>query len=377
MTSAAPPLESTSHPPFELPREPVVVVVGPTASGKSALAIEIATALRGEVVNVDSVQAYRELTIGSGKVTPQDRRGIPHHGLDIWNLPHDGDVVQSMQEALRACAQIQQRGRRAILVAASGLYVRVLLYGLAQVPQGDVRIRSSLAQHPPEILFQQLQARDPSAASRIHPSDTRRIIRALEICAGTQERASEVQARHGITTPLFPVLAILPIFPRSKLYARIDARVALMMASGLLEETRQVMRAHGTKLRVLESIGYRECVEYLSSGVTTPQREDVDALIARIQQRSRNLAKQQLTFWRNEPRKRGWVTLPLESESGSHIALVADQSGEAAASARRAFSMPPAALCATIAARLQEPFKAPELWRIDGDALAGYTTAAS
>lgn len=288
--------------------KPLLMVAGPTASGKSSLAIAMAKAIRAEVVNVDSVQVYRELDIGSAKVRPEERGGIRHHLLDLWEPNQECSVADYLELARAAIVDITKRNKRAIVVAGTTMYVSALLHGLAKLPKGDPELRQQLDGFSTKLLFERLQVLDSDSALRLHCNDRRRIVRALEATILGAQPVSRALQQHGYAELRFPALIVVLCWPRDVLYQRIGERAAQMVAFGLLQEVRSLLQRYGPDLRALDTVGYRQAQDCLLGKVT---REE---LIPRIAQYTRQLAKRQMTFWRNEPKKRGWAIAPSESE---------------------------------------------------------------
>ncbi|MBZ5546014.1 MAG: tRNA (adenosine(37)-N6)-dimethylallyltransferase MiaA, partial [Acidobacteriia bacterium] len=220
---------------------PLVVIVGPTAAGKSALAIFLAERWTGEIINCDSVQVYRGFDIGTGKVAMAERRGIPHHLLDVVEPGEVFTAGDYRQQATRVLEAVRQRGRLPIVVGGTGLYLRALLEGLFEGPQRSEEVRARLAKiarrRGREFLHGLLRRLDPKAAARVHPRDTSKITRALEVCMLARQPISAMQASGRAGLRGFRVLKIGLSPDRKQLARRINARVERMFASGLLEET--------------------------------------------------------------------------------------------------------------------------------------------
>jgi tRNA dimethylallyltransferase len=245
---------------------PVVVVTGPTAAGKTQLAIEIALRFGGEVVNADSMQVYRYMDIGTAKPTPEERARVPHHLFDVVNPDADYSAGRYAAEGRRMAAEIHARGNAVVLAGGTGLYIRAFLEGLVRDGGADPELRDRLEREhlravqggDPEALHRRLRDWDPEAAARIHPNDLRRTIRALEICELSGRRASGVRAEHAFADRPYRRLhlAIDP-GPRA-LVPRIDRRCEWMIEAGLLREVRHLRDAgYGPELRPMQAIGYR------------------------------------------------------------------------------------------------------------------------
>lgn len=279
---------------------PLVVVLGPTASGKSALAIRIAATFGGEIINFDSVQVYRGFDVGSGKLRPAQRGGIPHHLIDLVEPGATFTAGDYRSEGLRALESIRSRGSVPVLVGGSGLYLRALLLGLFNGPRRSEELRRRLGElaerHGREFLHRMLMRKDPASAGRIHPGDTQKIIRALEVCFLARQPFSILleQGREGLSG--FRVFKVGLNPPRAELYRRIDTRTEEIFAGGLVDEVRAALarvRAAGTA--PLEALGYRQARAFVEGKVT---RDDA---LRDTQAATRQYAKRQLTWFRREP----------------------------------------------------------------------------
>jgi tRNA dimethylallyltransferase len=277
---------------------PVIVVTGPTASGKSDTAILLAEQLDGEIVSADSMQVYRGMDIGTAKVDEAVRRRIPHHLIDICDPGEPFSVAAYQAHAENAIKSILERGKRPIVCGGTGQYLSALIDGLTFAPApADPVLRETLerkADQPglPE-LWQALAQQDPDAARRISPNDRKRIIRALEIIMLTGQTMSWHDARSRIRQPAFCYQTFCLTHDRPVLYDRINQRVLHMMEQGLLDEVRQLMgRGLPAGSTSLQAIGYKELIAYLQGECPLEQA------VAKIQQASRNYAKRQLTWFR-------------------------------------------------------------------------------
>lgn len=303
----------------------IVVVAGPTAVGKSALALRLAGALDGEIVSVDSVQVYHGADIGSAKPSPAERALIPHHGLDLW-APHEvGDMARFLRYAHSAIDDILRRGRRPIVVGGTGLYLTGLLHGLVDLPPADDALRRELEALDDEALGARLRAVDLTSAERIHPNDRVRLIRAIEGSERSGEPASVRRLRHAHRETLYHTLMLVPLRTRAELYARINARVTSMVRAGLVAETAAIVAKGGEARGVLGAIGYAQAAAALRGELEPANLE------AAIAQATRRYAKRQMTYWRNEPAKRGWCIRPGADEPAIQLnqGREADEEGAA------------------------------------------------
>jgi tRNA dimethylallyltransferase len=278
-----------------------VVVAGPTACGKSALAIRIARSLDGEIINIDSVQVYRGLDIGSAKVPEEEREGVPHHLLDIRDPNETFNVHQFLEAARPICDRLAADGRVPVLCGGTNMYLSAFLHGLAPMPDVDPQLRAALEGRESDELYRELQRVDPLSAERIHPNDRLRIIRALEMTVITGVPASVTLKSHAFSEKLYAAIICVPCWQRPTLYERIDRRSAIMVRSGLVGETRAAVERFGREAVAMRTLGYAQALKFLEGEFDEMQ------MVSDIAQETRRFAKRQTTFWRNEPGKRGWI----------------------------------------------------------------------
>lgn len=275
----------------------IIVIVGPTASGKTDLAIELAKRYDGEIINADSRQLYQELSIGTAKPTPTELNEVPHHLFDICSPCDHCDVSLYTKYADRAIQDVLTLKHLPIVVGGTGLYVKSLLFGLCESPSQDVQLRADLENQIKEEglakLYQELRVVDEAAALKIHPNDEHRIVRALEVYRLTGKRMSQFHNEHQFQEPRYDYLKVGLNLERSELYDCINARVIRMIDQGLEQEVRSLMD-HYPGSQSLDAIGYKEWLPYFEG---TQTREQV---IEAIQQNSRRFAKRQLTWFRRE-----------------------------------------------------------------------------
>jgi tRNA dimethylallyltransferase len=283
-----------------LARDPLLVVIlGPTASGKTALSLELATRFHGEIVNCDSVAMYREFQIGTAKPTIEEQSRAPHHLFDVIDPTGFTTAGEYARKAREVLEEIQRRGTLPIVVGGTGLYLRALLDGLFAGPERSEELRERLRQRAHEkgahYLHRVLQRMDTAAASRIHANDLPKMIRAIEVCLSARQPMSE-QWKSG-RDPLsgFEILRIGLDPNRAELYRRIHERVLAMFDAGLVDETKKLFEKYGEAARPLSSIGYKQVVQLLKG--ETYREAAVDA----VQQAHRNYAKRQMTWFRREP----------------------------------------------------------------------------
>jgi tRNA dimethylallyltransferase len=275
--------------------QPLLLVVGPTASGKSRLGLEIAEALGGEIVSADAFAIYRGLDIGTDKPGADALARVRHHLIDIVEPSERFSAGAFAAAATEAISDIRRRGHTPIVVGGSHFWIRALLLGLFPSPPRDPGLTARLAlewAHDPDATFRRLTAVDPAAAAGIGPSDRQRILRALEVYEATGRPISEHWTDHRSERRFDPLL-VAPERPRAELYAKIDARVDVMFASGLREEVDRILASGVPRdAHALKAIGYRQLIEYLDGEC------DLESAIKKTKAASRQLAKRQLTWLR-------------------------------------------------------------------------------
>ena len=288
----------------------LVVILGPTASGKTALSLKLAEQFGGEIVSCDSVAVYREFEIGTAKPTKTERQRIRHHLIDVASPIEEFTAGDYSRLARKTIAEIRDRGCLPIIVGGTGLYLRALLEGLFEGParseQLRIRLRRRADQRTIEHLHRILSRLDPEAATRIHPNDTPKLIRAIEVCLLAGERLTVMWDKGRDPLTGFRILRIGLEPDRNALYERINARCAAMFESGLIEETLRLLTAYQAPdaandsdprpvARPLGSLGYRQVVQHLRGELSA------DVALLAAQQAHRNYAKRQLTWFRREP----------------------------------------------------------------------------
>lgn len=276
----------------------VVAIIGPTASGKTALSIRLAKEIDGEIINGDSMQIYRHMDIGTAKITEAEMEGVPHHLLDIKE-PTEGFSVAEYQQLVRGkIEEIQARGKMPIIVGGTGLYVQSVLYDFQFAKQEvDETARENYYRElevlGPEAMHAKLVQMDPAAAASIHPNNTRRVIRAMEMAELAGVSRAEEQFNRG-DIPLYNHVIIGLDMDREKLYGRINLRVDLMMEAGLVEEVRALYEAGIRDVQAIKAIGYKELYAHFDGLVS------LEEAVEQIKQNSRRYAKRQLTYFRNK-----------------------------------------------------------------------------
>ena len=281
-------------------REPLaVIVLGPTASGKTALSLAIARRFHGEIVNCDSVALYREFEIGTAKPTAAERAQAPHHLLDFVAPVAYVTAGEYARQARQVLREIAVRGRLPIVTGGTGLYLRALLEGLFPGPgrSEDLRerLRTRAATRGPDHLHRILRRLDPSAAQRIHANDTPKVIRAIEVCLAARRPMTELWQEGREPLRGFHILRLGLNPDRDALYARINQRAARMFDEGLVGETERLLAKYGEDARPLGSLGYKQAVQFLLGDM------DREKALEAAQQAHRNYAKRQITWFRREP----------------------------------------------------------------------------
>ena len=276
-------------------QNPAIAIVGPTASGKSRIGIALAHAFPGEIVGCDAIQIYRQMDIGTAKVSFKEREGIPHHMLDVADPDKEFSAGDYQRQARTALGEISGRGRLPIVVGGTGFYLRALIDGLFEGPERSeelrARMRAIIQRKGTNVLHRLLERNDPESAARIMPNDADRIIRACEIYLVSGKNMSWWQSRPRDALTSFRWLKIGIDIPRELLYQRINLRVERMFDNGLLDETRQLLDVYPATCPAFKAIGYRQAAEHLAGNITLQQA------IESTQMESRRYAKRQLTWF--------------------------------------------------------------------------------
>ncbi|TDI93466.1 MAG: tRNA (adenosine(37)-N6)-dimethylallyltransferase MiaA [Caldithrix sp.] len=284
----------------------VLFIVGPTGIGKTALAIKLAERLKGEIVSADSRQIYEFMTIGTAKPTKEELAAVPHHFIDIKTPDEYYSAGQFGSEARVCIVEIQKRGMQPMVVGGSGLYIRALIDGLFEPKIADERVKTNLKKEAGEngisVLHSRLKTIDPRTAAKLHPTDSQRIMRALEVFEVTGEPFSNFVDRKPQPAEFSPCIIGLTL-ERSELYKRIEERVDIMLELGLLDEVHELRKmGYGQDLNALQSVGYQEGFLYLDGKLS------ISEMAALIKQKTRNYAKRQMTWFRKDERI-DWVDL--------------------------------------------------------------------
>ena len=278
-------------------KQKVIVICGPTASGKTKLSIEIAKRINGEIVSADSMQIYKDMTIGTAKPTPEEMQGIKHYLIDFVSPNQRYSVADYNKDALKAIDEIIKKGKTPIVVGGTGLYVNSLIYGIEYSDiEVDLEYREKLEETAKlegiEKLYEMAKEIDPEAIKNISKNDQKRICRILEIYHATGKNKTEQEKESRKNGPKYQYLLYGITMDREKLYDRINKRVDIMINDGLIEEVQNVVKKYDEFPTAMQGLGYKEVVEYLN-GITTKEE-----MIEKIKMETRRYAKRQLTWFK-------------------------------------------------------------------------------
>ena len=299
-------------------KEKVVVICGPTASGKTALSIELAKKINGEIVSSDSMQIYKEMDIGTAKTTKEEMQGIKHYMIDIISPEKRYSVADYKKEAKEAIREIIKKGKTPIVVGGTGLYVDSLIYEI-EYPniEFDEEYRKKLEiqaeKEGLENLYEQAKRIDPEAIKKISQNDKKRIIRILEIYHATGYNKTEQERKSREKEPEFDYKVYGLNMPREKLYKRIDLRVDIMIKQGLIEEVEKIYKKYSEFPTAMQGLGYKEVVEYLKNNLTKEE------MIEKIKQETRRYAKRQMTWFRKNKQK---IWLDTENTVQNNLQII-------------------------------------------------------
>ena len=304
----------------------IICIAGPTASGKTSLAVAMAEKINGEVISCDSMQIYKGMDIGTAKPTKYEMRGVPHHMLDVADPREDFSVSRYCDLATPIIEDILSRGKVAIIAGGTGLYMDALIRGNSFAPYPSTGMREKLEAQADadgvETMYELLRSIDPDSAARLHLADRKRILRALEVYYETGETITAHNLRTQQIPPRYtPMWFALEDADRADLYARIDSRVNKMLEDGLLDEIRQLLDSGiPPKSTAMQAIGYKEFVDYMD-GLCS-----LESAVMQVQQASRHYAKRQLTWFRRNPaihwlrRQKGDETNEILNAALQHLA---------------------------------------------------------
>ena len=295
----------------------LLCILGPTAVGKTEVAIQLAQHLDAEIISVDSRQIYRQMNIGTAKPTPEEQQAARHHLIDCADITQPFSVADYQSLADTAITDIQNRGKQVLLVGGAGLYFRAIVDGLFEGPAADPSFRKRLeqeaAQHGVDALHDRLRTCDPESADRIHPNNVIRVIRALEVYELTGTPMSEHQQQWHPENQRHPFIAFGLTMPRELLYRRIQQRIDIMLANGLIAEVGALLAAgYSRNIYALRSFGYKELIAYLDGKCTYLEA------IEQLKQNTRRFSKRQLTWFRKDTRIE-WLDREATPEVVGHI----------------------------------------------------------
>lgn len=278
----------------------IVVIGGPTGIGKTGAAIDIAGSLKGEIINADSMQIYRLMNIGTAKPSAEERARVPHHLIDILDPDQAFDAAAYATKAGQIISLLKGKNRLPFIVGGTGLYIKALVHGIFQGKTSDPSVRRALketaARYGIRSLYDRLRNVDPEAAKKIHPNDSYRIIRALEVYRITGNAITDFHDRHGFSDRRFDVLKLGLDMDRTRLYNRIDRRVDTMVSTGLVEEVCDLLNmGYSENLKSMQSIGYRHMVDFIRD------RLSWEEALWTMKRDTRRYAKRQLTWFRADP----------------------------------------------------------------------------
>ncbi len=289
---------------------PLLVICGPTGSGKTSLALSLVQDYPIEIISADSRQVFRQMNIGTAKATAEEQTLAPHHMIDLIDPDQEFSVAEFVDRARPLIEDITARQCLPCVVGGTGLYIKALIGGLAELPSGDDALRLQLHQREesegPGTLYSDLQKVDPASADQIHPRNVIRIVRALEVFMLSGKRLSTLKDAHRFAEQKYRVLQFAPHWERAELYSRIERRAQQMIDLGLIDEVKDLVERYSFDLKALQTLGYREVLRYLRD--ETSEQE----MLEEIQQYTRQYAKRQMTWFRKDP-EIIWVDSSTES----------------------------------------------------------------
>jgi tRNA dimethylallyltransferase len=291
----------------------ITIIVCPTCAGKSELALSLAMKYQMEIVSADSLQVYRHLDIGTAKPSPEEQRTVKHHLIDVVAPDEEFSAVQYMKVARETIDLLLRQNRPVLVVGGTGLYIKALTKGIFRGPAADEKLRREIKEQARQrgntSLYQRLKEIDPESASRIHPNDTYRIMRALEVYEITQKPMSSFQADHAFRESPYRSVKIGIERERKELYRKIEERVDWMIENGLIEEVKGLLeRGYNPHLKPLQSLGYRQVIGYLNGTY------DLNEAVRLIKRDTKRYAKRQLTWFKADPELE-WFTLPQDTNT--------------------------------------------------------------
>lgn len=284
--------------------KPLIVITGPTATGKTDFSLKLARRIGGEIISADSMQVYKGLDVGTDKVSKEIRKEIPHHLIDVVSPKEKFSVADFVKLSDKAIEEIRKRGKYPIIVGGTGLYIKSLLYGLPQTPPSDSKIRERLSKLSTEVLYKKLKEVDPKYAEKIGEKDRKRTIRALEVFEITGKPISSFKQHQ--EKPRYEFLGYFLYRDRKELYKRIEDRVDSQIKRGLVEEAKWLL-SFGKDTTAFQALGYKELLPYLEG------KTSLEEAVKTLKRRTKEFAKRQFTWFKKEPKFK-WVNLSKISE---------------------------------------------------------------
>lgn len=345
--------------------KPLIVITGATASGKTSLSISLARKLNAEILSVDSVQIYKKLDIGSAKPSQAELQSVKHHLINTLEPNVKISAAEFSKMSTNLIEDLQKQNKQVLVVGGSTLYLTALLYGLADLPECDPKIRLELESKSNQDLYNSLVKKDPVRAAEIHENDRFRLIRALEILESFTSVSSEYRS-HNFSELKFPAIILVLCRTREELYELINKRTKNMLDAGLIDEVKQIIDEYGLQnVPALNSLGYSQTVEYLDKNITKEQ------LYEKISQQTRRYAKRQLTFWRNEPIKKMWRQSPMQGEGDTSLQKSSYQPNRKSQELKdfNVLSYDLESLSSSLLGKLSNDFSGVEVWYLNANDL--------
>ncbi len=293
----------------------IIVITGATATGKTELSIELAERLNGEIISADSMMVYKYMDIGTAKPSIEERKGIPHHLIDIVEPSFTFSVKEFVEEADKKIKEITSRKKVPIVVGGTWLYIQALLFGLSKAPEGNWKIREELYRKDNVELFENLKNVDPEYAKKIHLNDKKRIIRALEVFYTTGKPFSSYIKEHAFKENRYPFLGFVLNRPREEIMERIEKRVDNMIKGGLIQETENLIKMGYEKaITSMQAIGYKELIPYIKREISLPEAKE------EIIKNTKKFAKRQIRAFRSKfKEEKGWEWIDISRYTNGEV----------------------------------------------------------
>lgn len=339
---------------------PLLAVAGATASGKSSFSVMLAKELASDIISVDSVQMFRGCDVGSAKISVAEQQGVIHHLLDVLDPNQIVNAGIFCSLANQKIVSLREQKRQALLCVGTTMYFSALLHGLVAQPAADDDVRARVQALSAEQAYAVLCEVDPQRAKVLHPRDRSRVSRALEVFWSTGQQLGPLIVESSQRRVEYQSLTIMLCWPRDELYRRINERTAKMLSDGLLDEVDQLRSKFGENCVVFSTLGYKQALAVLRGEMKRTE------LAENIATATRQFAKRQLTFWRNEPNKRLWASRPQQT-----ISAVAGKPGKGKVATKRFETLPFSReqLLQELRQRLMQPFQTSEIWYVEADSI--------